>query len=156
MFTTTRTFLFALLLALGSVAASADDAIGKIKTLSGSVSIERAGASLPAALGAPVYQMDRIVTGKDGSVGLLFDDDTRVSAGPNSNLSLDQFKFDKMTNDGNFDMSMKKGTLSVISGKLTQKTPGSVKVKTPAAILAVRGTEFAAKVVDPAEEEPKQ
>lgn len=129
------------------------EGIGKIKTLSGTVSIERSGKTMPAALGAPVYQTDRIVTGKDGAIGLLFDDDSRISAGPNSTLSLDQFKFDKATNDGNLDVSMTKGTLSVISGKMVQKTPGSLKVKTPAAILAVRGTEFSVKVLDPDEQE---
>ena len=68
-------------------------------------------------------------------------------------LALDKFNFDPVTNDGNFDVSLKKGTLSVISGKLTQKTPGALKVKTPAAILAVRGTEFAVKVEEPTQEQ---
>jgi hypothetical protein len=132
------------------------EGIGKIKVLSGGVTIERSGKTIPATLGAPVYQMDRIVTGKDGSIGLLFDDDSRLSAGPNSTLSLDQFNFDNTTHDGNFDVSMNKGTLSVISGKLVQKSPGALKVKTPAAILAVRGTEFSIKVEDPSEQEMKK
>jgi hypothetical protein len=132
------------------------DGIGKIKTLSGEVSIERTDKTIPATLGAPVYQSDRLVTGKDGSVGVLFDDDSRLSAGPNSTLSLDKFSFDKTTQDGGLDVTMKKGTLSVIAGKLVQKNPGSLKVKTPAAILAVRGTEFSVKVEDPAELEAKQ
>ncbi len=127
------------------------DGIGKIKTLSGMVTIERSGKSAPATLGAAVYQTDVITTGKDGSVGLLFDDDSRLSTGPNSTLALDKFSFDPASHEGSFDVSMKKGTLSVISGKLTQKTPGALKVKTPAAILAVRGTEFAVKVMDPVE-----
>jgi hypothetical protein len=132
------------------------EGIGKIKVLSGGVTIERSGKTIPATLGAPVYQMDRIVTGKDGSVGLLFEDDSRLSAGPNSTLSLDQFNFDDTTHDGNFDVSMQKGTLSVISGKLVQKSPGALKVKTPAAILAVRGTEFSIKVEDPSGQETKK
>lgn len=127
------------------------DGIGKIKTLSGQVVIERAGKTVTATLGAAVYQSDTIVTGKDGSIGLLFDDDSRLSAGPDSTLALDKFSFDPVSHDGSFDVSMKKGALSVISGKLTQKTPGALKVKTPAAILAVRGTEFAVKVLDPAD-----
>lgn len=129
------------------------EGIGKIKVLSGQVSIERMGETIPAVLGAPVFQTDKIVTGKEGSVGLLFNDDSRLSAGPNSTLALDKFNFDPVTNDGNFDVSLKKGTLSVISGKLTQKTPGALKVKTPAAILAVRGTEFAVKIEEPAEDQ---
>lgn len=127
------------------------EGIGKVKVLSGNVTIERDGGTLLAELGAPVYQVDNILTG-EGSIGLLFNDDSRVSAGPNSSLSLDQFSFDEATHEGNFDVSVTKGTLSVISGKLTAKRPGALKVKTPAAILAVRGTEFSIKVDDPAEQ----
>jgi hypothetical protein len=131
------------------------DGIGKIKTLAGQVSIERDGKAVTPAVGDAVYQTDKIVTGKDGTVGMLFNDDSRISAGPNSVLALDKFAFDSSTHDGGFDVSMKKGTLSVISGKLTQKTPGALKVKTPAAILAVRGTEFSVKVDEPETPEAK-
>lgn len=137
-----------LVLTLGPFSAYADG-IGKIKTISGQVAIERAGKIITPAVGDSVYQTDKVITGKDGSVGMLFDDDSRISAGPDSVLALDKFVFDSSTNEGNFDVSMKKGTLSVISGKLTQKMPGALKVKTPAAILAVRGTEFSVKVDEP-------
>ena len=140
------TLFFIFILAVGTATA---EGIGKVKVLSGSVSIERSGDSVLAKLGAPVYQTDKIITGK-GSIGLLFNDDSRISAGPNSTLSLNQFSFDAITHEGNFDVSVNEGTLSVISGKLTAKRPGALKVKTPAAILAVRGTEFSIKV-DPAE-----
>ena len=132
------------------------EGIGKVKVLHGDVRIEHSGQTSSAAIGAPVYQDDRIVTGKDGSVGLLFEDDSRISAGPNSVLALNQFKFDKTTDEGNFDVSLQKGTLSVISGKLTKKTPGAMKVTTPAAVLAVRGTEFSAKVDEVAEQEAQK
>lgn len=140
----------AMLLVLTLAAFSAQaDGIGKIKTISGQVAIERGGKIITPAVGDSVFQTDKVITGKDGSVGMLFADDSRISAGPNSVLALDKFVFDSNTNDGSFDVSMKKGTLSVISGKLTQKTPGALKVKTPAAILAVRGTEFSVKVDEP-------
>lgn len=125
------------------------DGIGKIKKLSGQVAIERSGATVAPSIGDSVYQTDKIVTGKDSYIGLLFNDDSRLSAGSNSILALDKFNFDPVTHAGGFDVSMQKGTLSVISGKLTQKQPGSLKVKTPAAILAVRGTEFSVKIEEP-------
>jgi hypothetical protein len=124
------------------------ESIGKIKTLSGDVFIERADATIPAELGSDVYQSDSVVT-HDGAVGILFHDDSRVSLGSNSKMALESFAFDKDTHDGNLDVSMQKGTLSAISGKLTEKQPGAFKVKTPAAILAVRGTEFSVKVLEP-------
>ena len=39
-------------------------------------------------------------------------------------------------------LAAKQGTLAVVSGKLAKQSPDAMKVKTPAAILGVRGTEF--------------
>lgn len=122
------------------------ESVGVVKTLSGSVTIERGSEMLSATLGDELFAKDTITTSADSSLGILLHDDARISVGPDSVMSLDQFSFDPDTHDGAADLSIKHGTLSVIAGKLTEKTPGSLKVKTPAAILAVRGTEFSVKV----------
>lgn len=122
--------------------------IATIKTLNGDVSVVRDGQTLSAKLGERVHEADQIVTSSNGSIGLLFDDDTRLSAGPGSTLSLSDFSFDDSSHDGNLDVQVNNGTLSMIAGKLVEKRPGAVKVRTPAAILAVRGTEFSVKVAN--------
>ncbi|MEH6503571.1 MAG: FecR domain-containing protein [Cycloclasticus sp.] len=136
--------------------AHANEVIGKVKTLSGTPVIERSGTPIAAKLGGPVYPQDKIITDEHSAIGFLFNDDSRLSLGPLSTLLLEQFSFDEKSHDGNFGVSIQKGTLSVISGKLTAKTPGSLKVRTPAAILAVRGTEFSVKVDALGEEEEEQ
>ncbi len=82
------------------------------------------------------------------AVGLSFADSAMLSAGPNTVLVLDQFAFDPYTRKGSFDVSLKRGTLSAIAGKLVSETPGSMRVRTPSAVLGVRGTEFVAQVGD--------
>jgi hypothetical protein len=42
---------------------------------------------------------------------------------------------------------MRSGTLSVISGKIAKQSPEAMTVRTPAAILGARGTEFFVQVV---------
>ena len=37
------------------------------------------------------------------------------------------------------------GTLAAVSGKIAKQSPGAMKVRTPSAVLGVRGTEFAAR-----------
>jgi hypothetical protein len=37
----------------------------------------------------------------------------------------------------------------VISGKMVKQSPEAMKIRTPASILGVRGTEFVVKVADP-------
>lgn len=131
--------------------ANADSSIGIIKTLSGQASILRNGSEMTAKLGDDVFASDQIQTFDNATIGLLLHDDARLSLGPNSTIALDQFSYDKNSDVGSADVSIKQGTLSVIAGKMVEKTPGALKVKTPAAILAVRGTEFSVKV-DPTNE----
>lgn len=125
----------------GVAAAAAQDA-GQIKTSKGAAQIERAGQKMPAAVGQVVQQGDVVSTGTDGSVGITFRDNSLVSIGPDSVLVIDRFVFDSTTHQGNFDASLKQGTLAVVSGKLAKQSPDAMKVKTPAAVLGVRGTEF--------------
>lgn len=124
----------------------ADNSVGVIKTLNGKVSIQRDSAIINAKLGDALFAQDEVTTADNSSVGMLMHDDARVSMGPNTVMKLDQFSFNPETHEGTADLSVKHGTLSVIAGKMTEKTPGALKVKTPAAILAVRGTEFSIKV----------
>jgi len=115
---------------------------GHVKVSRGAVQIERGGQKLPAPVGAVVQAGDVVTTGADGSVGITFLDNSLLSAGPNSVLAIDRFAFDPTTHQGAFESSLQKGTLAVVSGKLAKASPDAVKVKTPAAVLGVRGTEF--------------
>jgi hypothetical protein len=41
---------------------------------------------------------------------------------------------------------MRRGTLAAVSGDIARSSPGAMKVKTPTAVLGVRGTTFAVQV----------
>jgi hypothetical protein len=127
-------------LCLADVAAAAE--IGQIKTAKGQVTIERDGRTLPAAVGTRLQSADVVKTGTDSSVGITMDDDTLLSAGSGSVLSLDRYAFEPTTGQGRFDASLNRGTLAVISGRIAKASPDAITVRTPTAILGVRGTEF--------------
>jgi hypothetical protein len=129
-------------LALPPVAAWADEAIGQVKTESGTVSVMRAGKSRPIAVGEHVYRTDTLVTEARSSVGVTFADNSLMALGPFSRLSLDQFRFDTTTHAGAFDVTLHRGALAVKSGQIVRQTPEAMRVRTPAALLGVRGTEF--------------
>jgi len=124
--------------------------VGQVKTAKGSVHVEREGKRLPASVGMPIRQADALVTGADGAVGVTFTDNSLLSTGPNSVLVVDRYNFDSTTHAGRFDASLKKGTLAVVSGKMVKQSPDAMKVRTPAAIMGVRGTEFVVQVEEPA------
>lgn len=124
----------------------AADVAGMVKTSSGQAVIERNGEKLAASVGTSVLVADRLRTGSDGTVGVTLRDNTRLSAGPNSLIIIDKFTFNSSTHDGNMSIGVRKGTLSVATGKIAKRTPESVDFHTPTSVLGVRGTEFIVEV----------
>jgi hypothetical protein len=140
-------WMLSLALAFGTPAAWAAD-IGQVKVAKGKVTIERAGASIPATVGTRLQASDVVRTGSDGSVGITMTDNSLLSAGPNSVLALDRYDFDEVTSEGRFDASLRKGTLAVVSGRLAKQSRDAMSIRTPSAVLGVRGTEFVVSADD--------
>ena len=135
--------------ALGLFAAGAAEAqdVGRVKTVKGTVHIEREGRQGPVQVGDGVRQADILVTGPDGTVGVTLADDTLLSAGPNSVLAVERFVYDNVK-PGVLEAALTKGTLAVVSGRIAKQAPDAMRIKTPAAILGVRGTEFVVRASD--------
>lgn len=129
---------------VAGAAAAAD--IGQIKVARGTVNVERAGATQQATVGMRLQTADTLRTGADGSVGITMNDDSLLSAGPNSVLVLERYALDPATSEGRFDTTLNKGTLVVVSGRIAKQAPDAMTVRTPTAILGARGTEFAVSV----------
>jgi hypothetical protein len=142
-----RASLAAVLMICAASAWAAD--IGEVKTARGSAHIERGAERLPVQVGMAVREADKVVTGADGTVGVTFADNSLLSIGPNSALAIDRFVFNSTTNAGQFDSTLSKGTLAVVSGKIVKQQPEAMRVHTPSAIMGVRGTEFVVHVDDP-------
>jgi len=120
--------------------------VGQIKVATGQVFVDRKGQSLPGRAGLVLEAEDVLRTGADGSVGITMRDNSLLSAGPNSIVSLERFEFDATTSEGRFDARLQRGTLAVVSGRIAKKEPRAMTVRTPSAVLGVRGTEFVVSV----------
>jgi hypothetical protein len=134
--------VYTLVMLITTWAHSAEMAIGQIKTVMGAVQIIRNHVEQPAQVGDLLEEADTIATGTNSSVGITFIDNSRFSIGPNSRIALTQFRFDPTTHEGDFLTEMQHGTLAVISGRIANHAPDAMKVRTPTAILGVRGTQF--------------
>jgi len=149
-----RAIQYALILACGTAPALcathayAAGSIGVVKTVKGTVHIERAGRSIDAAVGSEIFSSDRIVTGPASSVGITLRDDTLLTEGASSTLELNNFAFNTTTYDGALDATVKRGSLAVVDGKLAKANPAAVRYSTPTTTLGVRGTEFIIEVGD--------
>ena len=133
-------------LAIGLALSPAQAEIGQIKSAKGQVAVERKGQVLAGQVGMLLELSDVLKTGADGAVGLTMRDNSLLSAGPNSILALERFEFDPTTSQGRFDTQLRRGTLAVVSGRIAKQSPEAMTVRTPSAVLGVRGTEFVVSV----------
>lgn len=115
-------------------------AVGTIKSLSGNVTILRA-TPVTAQVGDKLAAND-VIQVDAGSVGMTFQDGTRVSLGPKTRFEISEFEFDPV--EGKLGMLLKliSGKLQYISGRISELAPDAVKVETPVATVGVRGTRF--------------
>lgn len=129
----------------GPAAASQQDAIGFVKTVAGQVVITGKTGPVAASPGSPLELGDIIRTRDDGRIGLTLKDDTVLSLGPNSELSIDEFIYAPARDELSLGARLSNGTLHFISGVIARLKPESVSIMTPNATIGVRGTRFVVK-----------
>jgi hypothetical protein len=131
---------------VGQAAAEHGDMAGRVKIAAGAVFVIRAGAERPVAVGEPVYETDIVKTGADGRLGLTLEDDTRISLGPSSEVRIDAFHFAPGESPLAVVLTFVRGVAGYVSGRIAKLAPDAVRLKTPSAIIGVRGTTVALRV----------
>jgi hypothetical protein len=129
-----------------TTSAGAFETIGIIKSVSGDVYLTNMTSSIKAVPNMKLNQGDSIRTGPKSQAGLIFDDDTVVSLGSDSEMAIEQFIFDPAKNNLSFVTRLFKGTFSFISGQIAKLAPDQIRLETPDATLGVRGTKFLVKI----------
>ena len=140
-------FLFALTLLLSVAGAQAgQSAVGIIKSLEGQAAILRDGRQIEAKIGDTLNVGDTVTTDTTGSAGIMLEDDTLISLGPDSSLDLDDFAFEPQK--GLFAVAVKliKGSFAYMSGIIGRLAPDKIRIETPDAVIAVHGTRFLVSV----------
>lgn len=136
--------LIAACLSTASAASAAQ--IGRIKSVTGSAAVIRGKTAIPAVAGQLLQAHDVIKTGAGGLIGITFIDNSRFAVGPNSSVALSEFEFDDTTHVGRSLTTINRGTLAVVSGQIAHENKDAMRVRTPTALLAARGTRFVVEV----------
>lgn len=87
--------------------------------------------------GLGVFQKERIDTSAASRAQLIFNDETALTIGPNSSVTLDEFVYDPKTNTGRAVINATKGAFRFVSGSVD---PRSYEIRTPVGTMGVRGT----------------
>jgi hypothetical protein len=116
---------------------AAAERIGVAAAAENDVSGNQGGTTRALVAGSQVFQQEIIRTGTQSMAQLLFLDETSLSIGPLSEVTLDRFVFNPATGAGDVVLSTARGALRFITGS---QSPSNYQVRTPFANIGVRGT----------------
>ena len=145
-----RTYLFTIgliLLTLTILAKNSFASIGEVTLHKGNAVVDRQDGDkgIEVQKDLDIFSYDTVKTG-NGKVGIEFIDQTRVDVTEHSKLLIDEFIYDPNTKTGSLSLKATLGTVRYASGQIAKNSAQNVKIKTPTATIAVRGTDFAMTV----------
>lgn len=128
-----------LLLLLGITFSVAN--VGKITAVKGEVHIIRDNKQIVAKSGTILILKDKIQTQKKARALALFNDNTSITVGNSSTLSVNDFVMDlKTPSNSKTNFGFGKGLFRTITGKIGKINPKGFKIKTKSASIGIRGT----------------
>jgi hypothetical protein len=139
-------FIFFSCVFQNGIALGAKRGVARISQLAGAVTITRGTNAVPVAQGARLMNQDSVSTGADGSVGIIFDDETTLSLGPGSKMIIQEYIFDVEKANFSLVVRLMQGTAAYVSGLIAKLSPDSTKFITPSASIGIRGTKFVIQV----------
>ena len=138
--------VFLFILSASCAFAADSDAVGRIRTVSGDAHILRGTDKLAAKPEMRIVKNDTLLTGKQGSLGIVFIDNSTLALGSNSIFKLARYEFNVLERKAGFIGQMRRGSLIYLSGLIAKMNADAVRFETPAAVAGVRGTKLAIKV----------
>ena len=135
-----RIIIFSLLIILlSSLQGSANEMIGVISAGIGEISNQK---NEKLSTGSKIYFGDTILVKAQSNAQILLLDETALTVGEKSELTIDEFIYDPKSKIGKIVSNIKIGTVRVITGEISKKNPDNLEVNVPTGSIGARGTEF--------------
>ncbi|MEM6490436.1 MAG: FecR domain-containing protein [Pseudomonadota bacterium] len=120
--------------------------VGLVEEIDGVVEATGDAGRRALTLGADVWRGDRLRSDAAGGCALRFADDTLFDIGASSEITIDAFVYDEGSTA--FAASVLMGGFRFITGQIASRNPPTFQVRTPTAVIGVRGTHVAGTVED--------
>ncbi len=130
--------LIALCLCFSTGTAFAVESVGHASSLRPSASQTAPGQTAhPIAWKDQIFRNAELTTAATGALEITFDDQSKLSMGPNSVMTVDEFVYQGPNHNDQQILNYAKGAFRFISGTVPKD---NVKIETPTATIGIRGT----------------
>ena len=135
-----QTLIISLIISLSSITFGfASEVIGVIAAGIGNISNQN---NEKLITGSKIYFGDTIMVKEKSNAQILLLDETALTIGEKTELTIDDFVYDPQTKVGKIVSNIKVGTVRVITGEISKQNPDNLEVNIPTGSVGARGTEF--------------
>ncbi|MDB3895260.1 FecR family protein [Candidatus Pelagibacter sp.] len=135
-----RTIIFTLSILIFSISQGiANEMIGVISAGIGDIYNQK---NEKLSTGSKIYFGDTILVKAQSNAQILLLDETALTVGEKSELTIDEFIYDPESKIGKIVSNIKIGTVRIITGEISKKNPDNLEVNIPTGSIGARGTEF--------------
>ena len=135
-----KTLIFSSIIFMFSLSIGfADDVIGVISAGIGDITNQK---NEKLETGSKIYFGDTIIVKAQSNAQILLLDETALTIGEKSELTIDDFVYDPKSKVGKIVSNIKIGTVRVITGEISNQNPDNLEVNIPTGSVGARGTEF--------------
>ena len=135
----TTTFVSLIFLLFSSSNVIANEMIGIVAVGIGDISNQN---NEKLTTGSKIYFGDTIVVKAQSNAQILLLDETALTVGEKSEITIDEFIYDPQSKVGKIVSNTKIGTVKIITGEISKKNPDNLEVNVPTGSVGARGTEF--------------
>jgi hypothetical protein len=131
-------------------AALAADPVGRVIAIEGQATATGVdGAVRNIELKSDIFMNDKVVTPVGAKLQIRFNDDSVISQGEKSEMTIDQYVYNpKAKKEGSCSLKFAKGIFRTVTGKITELNPERFKVRTNMATIGIRGCELGFRLTE--------
>ena len=135
-----KIFFYIIIISLFSISQSySKDFIGVISAGIGNITNQN---KEKLTTGSKIFFADTVIVKEKSSAQILLLDETTITVGEKSELTIDDFVYDSSSSVGKIVSNIKQGTVRIMTGKISEQNPDNMEVKVPSGLIGSRGTEF--------------
>lgn len=135
---------------LAAATVFAAEPVGTIVSLTGNATATaRDGTARNLELKSPVFLNDKIKTEANASLQMMFLDESVLSQGEKSEMTIDEYVYNPGKKEDNAcTLNLGKGIFRAVTARITALNPERFKVKTKLATIGIRGCEVAFTITE--------
>ena len=114
--------------------------VATVTALSGEAFVKRDAQTIKISLGDKLQEKDRVITSKKTKIQIIFEDETIITLGKDSDFSISEYLFEDKKTVARF--TMLRGAMRTITGKIGKIAPDKFSVTTKTSTIGIRGTNF--------------